>query len=104
MLQKALAEAHATQSKVGVTRCYITLDSASVCSVHSPRWQCATQDQVSRKVALTEDMLEDAINAVRSAILTVGLPEEHLLLRALETATNEVHNSLKDAQQHNCLC
>ena len=38
----------------------------------------------------TEDMLDDAISGVRSAILVLGLPAEHPLLRAVETAADEV--------------
>lgn len=47
--------------------------------------QCA-QDQVARKVALTEEMLEESIDGIRAAVqqsFPGGLPEDDPVWRAL---------------------
>jgi hypothetical protein len=45
------------------------------------------QDQVARKVPLTEDMLEEAIDGIRAAVQQIfpaGLPEHDPVRRALD--------------------
>ena len=65
------------------------------------------QDQVARKVALTEEVLQDAIDAVRAAATQAfpnGLPDDCPFSRALESSKELAEAAVKPSDLLHLQC
>ena len=90
-LQRALAEAEQVQSKVSALAGCPTRRLAAVDAWHAGVAHILSapvhQDQVARKVPLTEDMLEESVDGIRTAVrrsFPGGLPEHDPVQHALD--------------------